>query len=200
MSKALCTIGIDEAGRGPLAGPVAVGFAYAPNAFDWSVLSGLNDSKKVTEKRREAIVQQVRSDDVCKELVTHVIMKSAKEIDERGIAVVIREAIEEGLAHMVNLVGSPCADIVVKLDGGLKAPAHYVQETIIKGDAKEPSIMLASIMAKVARDEYMQGIAQRFPAYSFSRHKGYGTALHCAEIRANGLSPEHRTSFCKNIA
>ncbi len=216
-------IGIDEAGRGPLAGPVAIGLVLIPADFDWNLIPGVNDSKQLTEKKREVIYERAVA--LCKagELQYVVEMPSAKAIDKQGIAVVIRAAIASGLQSLSTrqdlllensqktkplsqsestrscLVLEEC---VVKLDGGLKAPPEWVhQETIIKGDAKEKVIGLASIMAKVTRDRYMERIAKKsvYQPYDFARHKGYGTKVHREAIAQYGLSPEHRISYCKNI-
>lgn len=194
-------IGIDEAGRGPLAGPVAVGVCLVPVKFDWKKLPGVGDSKALTEKKREVVfaAAQALSSEVG--IQTVVMMKTAKEIDRRGIAVVIREALTEGLAEVVARAGVKPADCLVLLDGGLKAPPEFIhQETIIKGDAKEPTIGLASIYAKVTRDHYMTSLAKRkaYLPYDFATHKGYGTKKHRAAIIKFGPSKEHRLSFCSN--
>ena len=197
-------IGIDEAGRGPLAGPVAVGVLVVPHNFDWSLIPGVNDSKKLSEKKREAIYTRTLELVAEGKLSYIVEMPTAKAIDKQGIAVVIRAAIDKSLQTLssrqdLDLRWGEC---VVKLDGSLYAPSYCVhQETIIKGDAKEKVIGLASIMAKVTRDRYMKKIADRtaFQAYDFSRHKGYGTLAHRTAIAQNGLSTLHRVSYCRNI-
>lgn len=204
-------IGIDEAGRGPLAGPVAVGLVLVPADFDWKLIPGVNDSKQLSEKKREAIY--ARALELASEgrLQYLVEMPTAKAIDKKGIAVVIKEAVASGLQTVLSRhnqhepVRSKGAlsfsDVLVKLDGGLRAPAEFVlQETIIKGDAKEKVIGLASIMAKVTRDRYMEKIATKpaFSMYEFARHKGYGTAAHRQAIAEHGVSVEHRVSYCQN--
>lgn len=200
------TIGIDEAGRGPLAGPVAVGVACVPKEFDWKQISGVNDSKKLTEKNREAIFLRAKELQKERELQVAVSMVSAKVIDKVGIVCAVNLAMKRALARVTEArvmskdIG--LASVEVKLDGGLKAPEQFLhQETIIKGDSKERVIGLASIMAKVTRDRYMLRIAQKeeFMAYGFSAHKGYGTKKHRACIAQKGLSEEHRKSYCKNI-
>ncbi len=190
-------LGVDEAGRGPLAGPVAVGVIAADPAFDiLAAFPGLNDSKKLSEKKREALfvtlVEEVEKGNVR----VAVILKSAKEIDGRGIAVVIREAVDEGVR---KLVPEPL-EAKVWLDGSLKAPSEYEQETVIGGDGLIPAIMLASIAAKVSRDRHMVRLSQKYPEYNFAKHKGYGTAAHIQVIKERGLSDLHRRSFCKNLA
>lgn len=197
-------LGIDEAGRGPLAGPVAVGLVLVPTGFDWSLLPGVGDSKKVSEKNRERIYKEALRLAKAGKLWCTVEMASAKAIDKQGIAVVIRGCIDKGLKELsarqdLELDWGTAA---VKLDGSLRAPEYCLhQETIIKGDAKEQVIGLASILAKVTRDAYMCRLANKvtFNPYQFAKHKGYGTALHRRLIAQNGLSPEHRASYCKNI-
>ncbi len=184
--------GVDEAGRGPLAGPVSVGVAVVPYDFDWSLIPGVGDSKKVTPKNREAIFRQTQHLKNQNILNYAVILVSARVIDTKGISYAVREGIRKGFAKL-NL--DP-AITEVKLDGLLKAPEIFVhQETIIKGDAKEKSIGLASIMAKVTRDRYMERIAKKYPEYGFEIHKGYGTKKHREFIKKFGLTDIHRSSF-----
>ncbi len=187
-------VGVDEAGRGPLAGPVAVGIVKMSVDFDWSLIPGVGDSKKVTPKNRGAIFRRTRELKKVGVLDFVVMMGSAKEIDEKGIAVVIRDCIEQGMKKL-KLKPDEC---MVKLDGALRAPSQFEQETIIKGDSKELVIGLASICAKETRDEYMQETAKRFPAYQFDVHKGYGTKSHRQLIAKFGISQEHRASYCQN--
>lgn len=190
-------LGVDEAGRGPLAGPVAVGVVAAPEGFDFlAAFPGLNDSKKLSEKKREAIFTTLVELAGAGTLRVAIILKSAKEIDGRGIAVVIRAAVREGVA---KLLPDP-EEGKVWLDGSLKAPAEYAQETVIGGDGLIPAIMLASVAAKVSRDRHMVRLAAKYPEYDFARHKGYGTAAHIKVIRELGLSELHRKSFCRNFA
>ncbi len=197
-------LGIDEAGRGPLAGPVAVGLVLVPTGFDWSLLPGVSDSKKVSEKNRERIYKEALRLAKAGKLWCTVEMASAKAIDKQGIAVVIRGCIDKGLKELCARqdLELDWGTAAVKLDGSLRAPEYCLhQETIIKGDAKEQVIGLASILAKVTRDAYMCRLANKvtFNPYQFAKHKGYGTALHRRLIAQNGLSPEHRASYCKNI-
>lgn len=215
-------VGIDEVGRGPLAGPVAVGIVLMPVDFDWSLLPDVGDSKKVSEKNRERIYAMAMKLAKSGALWCTVEMGTARAIDKRGIAVVIRECIDKGLRDCSSrsflelqstksgsTYSSTRQDLVldwgevaVKLDGSLKAPEYCVhQETIIKGDAKEKVIGLASILAKVTRDTYMNRLATKaaYIPYEFARHKGYGTARHRTSIASHGLSPEHRRTFCRNI-
>lgn len=194
-------IGIDEAGRGPLAGPVAVGVVLVTADFDWNMILGVGDSKKVTPKKREEIFGLAKRL-AKKDLLTYsVVMTSAGVIDKSGIVPAIKQALEKALKKVTKT--KPALDpseFLIKLDGGLKAPVEFLnQETIIKGDAKELVIGLASIMAKVTRDSYMEKLAKdkRYLVYDFATHKGYGTKKHREAISQNGLSKEHRASFCK---
>ncbi len=197
-------IGIDEAGRGPLAGPVAVGVVCVAHDFNWSLIEGVNDSKKLSEKKREAIYLRAKELQKEGELDFAVCLVSANTIDRIGIVPSIQKAMNQALAkiHRQGLCTVQLADVLVKLDGGLRAPAEYVhQETIIKGDGKEKVIGLASIMAKVTRDRAMVVLSTKseFSKYGFEVHKGYGTKEHREAILKNGLSKEHRASFCQNL-
>ncbi len=206
--KTLYELGIDEAGRGPLAGPVAVGLVLVPPDFDWALLPGVGDSKAVSEKNRKRIYEAAMKLAGAGQLWCVVELGSALSIDKKGIAVVIRELIDKGLSELHAQVNTPNTipvnwnSIRVLLDGSLKAPAYCVrQETIIKGDATERAIGLASILAKVTRDSYMctHGELPAYASYQFEKHKGYGTALHRRLIAEYGFSDEHRRSYCKNI-
>lgn len=201
MSKWL--IGIDEVGRGPLAGPVGVGVVLVADDFDWDTLKGVKDSKKMTPKNREAIFRQTEILKQNQSLNYQVELVEAKIIDKIGIVSAINQAMTIALDKIaIDISKFNPHDVLVKLDGGLKAPKEYInQETIIKGDDKELVIGLASIMAKVTRDRYMEEIAQKidFMVYNFHKHKGYGTKVHREMILEHGLSSEHRTSFCGNI-
>ena len=201
MSKWL--IGIDEVGRGPLAGPVGVGVVLVPSDFDWNVLKGVKDSKKMTSKNREAIFRQTEILKQNQSLNYQVELVEAKIIDKIGIVPAISQAMNIALNKLAtSTTDFNAQDVAIKLDGGLKAPKEYLnQETIIKGDDKELVIGLASIMAKVTRDKYMEEIAKKsdFMVYFFQKHKGYGTKAHREAILEYGLSTEHRLSFCKNI-
>ena len=196
MAKYL--IGIDEAGRGPLAGPVTVGVVSLPTNFDWSLLPGVGDSKKISPVKREQIFKeatQLRKEGM---LNFQVVSSSHFIIDSKGIVFAIKRAMKQGLDKL-QLEPNDCQ---VLLDGALRAPSEFLnQQTIIKGDATEPAIGLASILAKVTRDRYMTKIAQdtQYLAYDLGSHKGYGTKKHCESIRLHGLSDIHRKSFCTNL-
>ncbi|MEK7156343.1 MAG: ribonuclease HII [Patescibacteria group bacterium] len=189
-------IGIDEAGRGPLAGPVAVGAVMVPIDFDWSILEGVRDSKKLSEKKREEVFGQAVELEKSQTLRFAVSTSSAAYIDRYGIVPAIKRALAEALSRF-EIRPQDCR---VLLDGSLSAPLEYIhQETIVRGDDTEPVISLASIMAKVTRDRLMKRLSPKYPAYDFHVHKGYGTAAHCAAITRLGLSAIHRVSFCSRL-
>ena len=199
VSQKLCyidtmkwVIGIDEVGRGPLAGPVYVCAAAIPvNEYKKREWLGLNDSKKMSANAREQWFLGVELP-----IRYEVASRTAKMIDRKGIAVCIRECITETLE---KLALSP-KDCTVLLDGGLKAPIQYKnQTTIIKGDSKEKIISLASVIAKVKRDHYMITLHKKYPRYTWNKNKGYGTLVHRAAIKKWGLTSFHRISFLKNI-
>lgn len=195
-------IGIDEAGRGPLAGPVAVGAVLVPTNFDWDLIPGVGDSKQLSAKKRKALFRRVKELQKLGQLDFAVSMVSAGVIDARGVVFAINSAMAKTLAQLRARKDLALNGVVVKLDGGLRAPVHYIyQETIIKGDRKEKVIGLASIMAKVTRDRYMERTAAKpqFAPYDFATHKGYGTKRHRTVIARYGFSAEHRQTYCKNI-
>lgn len=196
-------IGIDEVGRGPLAGPVGVGVVIVSGNFDWSLIKGVGDSKKVTVKNREAIFQQSESLKQANKLDYSVSLVDSSTIDKIGIVPAIKQAMTIALKEVIDkLIDIDFNKVIVKLDGGLKAPPEYInQETIIKGDDKELVIGLASIIAKVTRDEYMDKLSKKseFSLYGFEKHKGYGTKVHREMLTKHGMSSQHRRSFCKNI-
>jgi ribonuclease HII len=185
-----------------------VGIVLVPIDFDWNLLPGVGDSKKVSEKNRERVYREAMLLARAGKLWCTVEMASAKAIDKQGIAVVIRGCIDKGLKTLLadtnDTLHTPIdwGMVNVKLDGSLRAPEYCVhQETINNGDAKEQVIGLASILAKVTRDAYMRKLATKpaFAPYYFAQHKGYGTAAHRRAIMSWGLSPEHRASYCRNL-
>lgn len=188
-------IGVDEAGRGPLAGPVAVGLVRVSKGFDLlAEFPGLNDSKKLSEKKREALFELLEERVGRGDLLYTVELRQAQDIDREGIANVIRASVARGLSLLAPDDAQP-ASLEVLLDGSLRAPASFQQRTIIGGDALEPSIMLASVAAKVVRDRYMCEQHELYPVYGFDRHKGYGTKAHLDAIRTHGQCAIHRSSF-----
>lgn len=192
-------IGIDEAGRGPLAGPVAVGvFAVEKRvmsklARNNGILSLVKDSKQCSERMREDLYEKLK---VCcqnRYIKYAVGFSTARYIDKYGIVKAIQSAMMKAL-DTLELNPRNCE---VFLDGSLIAPAFYKnQKTIIKGDALIPVISAASICAKVERDRVIKRLGKKYPVYSFEIHKGYGTILHRKLIKQHGLSTIHRKSFC----
>lgn len=196
MAKYL--VGIDEAGRGPLAGPVAVGVAVVNFDFDWNLLPGVGDSKKITAKNRAAIFGRATELKRLGYLDFMVVQSPALTIDQKGIVSAVQKAMNKALAKL-EINPNDCE---IRLDGSLRAPEIYTnQTTIIRGDALESVIGLASIMAKVTRDRYMERMARKTPyaPYDFAIHKGYGTKKHREMILTHGLSKLHRKSFCRNL-
>lgn len=186
-------IGIDEAGRGPLAGPVAVGVVAVSQGYNIKKkFPGVADSKKLSPKKREALFVLLEAAAKRGEVSFVVEFSSASYIDNKGITLAVTKALVRGLSKIAPTHASVAK---VLLDGSLKAPKEYMQETIIRGDATEPIISLASIAAKVVRDRHMVKLAKKFPRYSFDVHKGYGTAVHRRAIEQFGRCPEHRKSF-----
>ncbi|HEX8947052.1 MAG TPA: ribonuclease HII [Candidatus Paceibacterota bacterium] len=195
-------VGIDEAGRGPLAGPVAVGAVAVPEGFDVArEFSGVADSKKLSEKKREKLYAMLEARVALGDARFHVGLSEAAAIDRDGIVPAVRAALAEALEEVVRFnlttadAGLTKPNIRVLLDGGLRAPEAYAQETIIHGDALIPLISLASIAAKVTRDRLMVALAGEYPHYGFEAHKGYGTAAHLAAIREHGPCVIHRRTF-----
>ena len=179
--------GIDEAGRGPLAGPVVVAAVIMPKD---SMIEGVNDSKKVSEKKREALYDKITEEAIA----WGVGIIDQKEIDRINIL----NATKEGLTQAVSsLEKKPDMIVVDALTGIDTLGIPYT--SIIKGDAKCYSIAAASIIAKVTRDRIMRQWDELYPMYGFEKHKGYGTATHIAAIKEHGLCPLHRLSFVKNI-
>jgi ribonuclease HII len=200
-------LGVDEVGRGPLAGPVCVGVAAVPSNFNWEDLPGVNDSKKLTAAKRSSIYEAAVRLKEQGHIDFATACLAANVIDERGIVPAIKAATATALTEVKARSGMASNDwytqVAVKLDGGLKAPVEYQhQETIIKGDSKERVIGLASIVAKVTRDRLMEALSvlPEFSQYGFATHKGYGTKKHREIIAALGLTTEHRASFCRRIA
>ena len=179
--------GIDEAGRGPLAGPVYAAAVILPEGLG---IEGLNDSKKLSEKKREALFDIIKE----KAVAFSVGIATAREID--GINIL--QATFLAMKRAVEGLGVP-ADYAL-VDGNRMPPLPIPGETVIKGDAKSPSIAAASILAKVSRDRYMYELDRELPEYQFAKHKGYGTALHYEMIKKYGISDYHRLSFLKNLS
>ena len=178
--------GVDEAGRGPLAGPVYAAAVILPDGLEEL---GINDSKKMSEKKREQLFDIVTENAIA----YGVGFATEKEIDEINIL----NATYLAMKRAVEAMGVK-PDMVL-VDGNRKPGTGYEEVTIVKGDAKSISIAAASILAKVSRDRYMRELAEKYPEYEFERHKGYGTKLHYEKIEQYGILPDHRRSFLKKI-
>ena len=190
-------IGVDEAGRGPLAGPVSVGIVSVARKFDIrKAFPGVGDSKALTEKKREEIYENALLYKERGEIDFCVEFGSAELIDTLGITNVVKDCVSKG----VKKLGPKSQGVHVLLDGLLHAPTEYSQETIIKGDVTEAVISLASIVAKVSRDRLMCTLAMQFPEYGFEKHKGYGTKAHILAIQEFGLSQIHRRTYCRSLS
>ncbi len=188
-------IGIDEVGRGPLAGPVAVGAFLTPIDFDFSYFEGVRDSKKLPPHKREHFLNLAIEKSCQGEIAFAVSFVSHLQIDRKGITFAINRAMRNALKRL-NVDEDEC---LVLLDGGLKAPLPFSnQETIIKGDDKEKIISLASVVAKVIRDKKLIRLSKKYPGYDFHINKGYGTSQHKRQLELLGPSPIHRISFLGN--
>ena len=189
-------VGIDEAGRGPLAGPVAVGGVVVKEGFDKKFFKGIKDSKQLSPEERELWFALAQEGKRKGELNFAVSLISEKVIDKHGIAYAIRL----GIKRVIKSLGVEGEGTQIFLDGALKAPAEFPHQlTVIKGDEKIPVIALASICAKVVRDRKMVKLGKKYPEYEFETHKGYGTRIHIAAIQKYGITDLHRASFLKNL-
>ncbi len=193
-------IGIDEVGRGPLAGPVSLCACAIPLDFDKSLFLEIKDSKKLSPKKRDEwfdIISNLKKENLLDFAYASI---EASEIDSQGIAPAIRKAIAICLDELKNRLEFDPRHTKIMLDGSLKAPEEFSsQETIIKGDEKIPVISAASIIAKVTRDRFMETQSKIYPNYGFEKHKGYGTREHIQAIRAHGTLPIHRISFLRKL-
>jgi ribonuclease HII len=192
-------IGIDEVGRGPIAGPVAVGaFLIYEKSFIRDVKKfsiPLRDSKQLSKMQREKWFEQITLWQDEGKCAFSICMVDAKEIDRHGISRAIKKALADTLSDLD--VGE---ESLIFLDGSLHAPVQFKnQKTIIKGDETISVISLASIAAKVTRDRHMAKIAKRYPKYGFEQHSGYGTEAHYLAIKKYGTTPVHRMSFLKKV-
>ena len=179
--------GIDEAGRGPLAGPVVVAAVIMPKD---SMIEGVNDSKKVSEKKREKLYELI-----IEEAISYIFwFVDQNEIDRINILNATKAGLTEAVRTLKVKPELILVDALTNID-----TCGVPYQSIIKGDAKSYSIAAASIIAKVTRDRIMREWDKVYPQYGFEKHKGYGTAAHISAIKENGLCPLHRLSFVKNI-
>jgi len=182
--KLLC--GVDEAGRGPLAGPVCAAAVILPRGFE---IEGLNDSKKLTEKKRDALY-----DIICREALAYgIAFATVEEIEEINILNASMLAMNRAIAML-----EPKPELAL-IDGNRTKGIEMPARAVVKGDSKCADIAAASVLAKVTRDRYMLQMAELYPGYGFEKHKGYGTKLHYEAIRAHGPSPIHRPSFLRKM-
>lgn len=181
-----CLCGVDEAGRGPLAGPVCAAACILPRGLQ---IEGLNDSKKLTEKRRAVLY-----DVIAEKAVSYgIAFATVEEIEELNILGATYLAMNRAIAQLT------VTPELALIDGNRNAGIGYPSRTVIHGDALCADIAAASILAKVTRDRLMLELAKDYPQYGFEKHKGYGTKAHYAAIREYGPSPVHRPSFLKKL-
>lgn len=184
-------VGVDEAGRGPWVGPVVAGavvfFNHDIHSF---LLKNLNDSKKISATKREALFEVLQSEAKLKNLAWAVGQASAREIDDLNILQATFEAMRRAVKAL------PCLPDVALIDGN-RNPQNFPcpSYTLIKGDAKSYSVAAASIVAKVYRDNLMKNMALQYPGYGFEKNAGYGTKEHIAALKTLGVTPEHRKSY-----
>ena len=178
--------GVDEAGRGPLAGPVYAAAVILPRD---AVIDGLNDSKKLTEKKRDALFDVITE----RALAYGIASASVKEIEEFNILNATFLAMNRAIAKL-----DPAPELAL-IDGNRNTGIAMPSRCIVKGDSRCADIAAASILAKVSRDRYMLTLAEKYPQYHFEQHKGYGTKLHYEALREYGPSPEHRPSFLRKM-
>ena len=178
--------GVDEAGRGPLAGPVCAAAVILPQGYE---IPGLNDSKQLTDKKRRELFPVIQREAVA----WGIAMVDETVIDEINILNATFRAMGEAIGKL-----SPRPDLCL-IDGNRLADFGIPAEAIVKGDARVASIAAASILAKVARDDYMEKMDALYPQYGFAVHKGYGTKRHYAAVREYGLCPIHRKTFFKKF-
>ena len=178
--------GVDEAGRGPLAGPVCAAAVMLPAYVD---IPGLNDSKKLSDKKRRELFPIIKE----KAIAYGIVLVDEKEIDEVNILQATLNAMERAIAEL-----SVKPDIAL-IDGNRQKEFGVPAQTIIQGDSRSASIAAASVLAKVTRDDFMTQMAEIYPQYGFEIHKGYGTKAHCSAILEHGPCQIHRRTFLKKL-
>ena len=196
MQRMNYIIGIDEAGRGPLAGPVSIAAVRIKHNFDKKFFEGIKDSKKLTPEERELWYAMALEENKKGNLDFSVSLIKETVIDRWGIVYAVNLGIKRCL-EKIKAIGE---ESQVFLDGGIKAPEYFAHQlTIIKGDEKIPIIAMASIIAKVQRDRLMVRLAKKFPGFGFEQHKGYGTRAHRLALATLGPTIIHRKTFIKNL-
>ena len=178
--------GVDEAGRGPLAGPVCAAAVILPPHLE---IPGLDDSKKLSDKRRRELFPIIKE----KAIAYGIGLASHEEIDEINILQATFLAMKRALAQLEGK-----ADFAL-IDGNRETDFGVPVQTVVKGDSRSANIAAASVLAKVTRDDIMEAMAEEYPQYGFEIHKGYGTKAHYAALTAHGPSPIHRMSFLKKF-
>ena len=178
--------GVDEAGRGPLAGPVYAAAVILPRGL---VIEGLDDSKKLTEKKREALFEPIREQAVA----CGIASASVEEIETLNILNATFLAMNRAIEKL-----NPMPELTL-IDGNRNTGITFPSRCVVKGDARCADIAAASVLAKVSRDRFMLEMAKQYPRYRFEQHKGYGTKLHYDMLREYGPSPIHRMSFLKKL-
>ena len=178
--------GVDEAGRGPLAGPVCAAAVILPRGLE---IPGLNDSKKLTDKRRRELMPIIKE----RAIAYGIAFASHEEIDEINILQATFLAMERALEQL------KIRPELALIDGNRQKDFGINVETVIKGDSRSANIAAASVLAKVTRDDYMEAMATEYPGYGFEIHKGYGTKAHYEALRNLGPSPIHRMTFLKKF-
>lgn len=190
-------IGVDEVGRGPLAGPLCVGACLVKARAARSFLRGIKDSKQLSPEERARWASRLRGAAAEEHCRLSTVFVGEERIDRDGLAAALTRAVCRALRRL----GVAPESCLVLLDGGMRAPKTFpFQKTIIGGDESVPLIAAASIIAKVRRDQYMIRLAKQLPQYGFERHKGYGTKEHYQALWKYGLSPVHRKSFLKSFS
>ena len=182
--KLIC--GVDEAGRGPLAGPVCAAAVILPKGLE---IPGLNDSKKLTDKRRRELMPIIKE----QALAYGIAFATHEEIDEINILQATFLAMERALAQL------EIRPELALIDGNRQKDFGINVETVVKGDSRSANIAAASVLAKVTRDDYMEAMALEYPGYGFEVHKGYGTKAHYEALREKGPCAIHRMTFLKKF-
>lgn len=182
--KLIC--GVDEAGRGPLAGPVCAAAVILPRGF---VIEGLNDSKKLSEKKRDALFDLIKESAIS----YGIAFATVEEIESLNILSATMLAMNRAIKQL-----SPVPELAL-IDGNRNKEIEINSQCVVKGDSRCADIAAASILAKVTRDRYMLEMAEKYPEYHFEKHKGYGTKLHYEALREHGPSDIHRMSFLRKM-